>query len=311
MKRAPLDDDFLDHPSEAPRWVRLMERCQAGHPERFQSLIQDGTPPRFSTLLTAMADDSEAMAEDLALRAWAAWDQEDLVESRALHGQAKSLNPEDVDCRVLDLLLNLEGEPRLTAIQLEAERQRAALPATALELLAEGRGAESTEVVRLHRCLAEQVHLLIELEQWEACVALIDGMYGETGEDTFGVFPALVQAALHTDNLDVLDTWVDEVGDEYPGLQAWLQAYLAEAADQPGAAFQALRRARKALPQLELSLLKWHDAILKAGGPDSEDFPKPVFPKDAQASAAFTILGPSFIASPDFMAWLKKMRSLR
>ena len=175
----------------------------------------------------------------------------------------------------------------------------------------EGRGFENLAVLRLHRGLAEQARTHQNLEQYEACVELVDRLFQESGDDTFSMFPLLAQAALYTGALEVLDTWIGEMGSEYEGLQEWLQVYLDQTADQPGAAFQSLRRARKMFPQMELSLLKWHEAIVKADPADSETVPSPVFPKESRAAGAFMVLGPAFVASPDFMAWLKRMRSLR
>lgn len=313
MRPAEPSQDFPVAPEEMDRWIRLMDRFKALHPdpEALLPLLQGAEFPTLQGLLGALGDDASALGEDLALQGWAAWDREDFDGARNFLEQAKSLLPEGDEVRVLDLVLGLEGEARLEALRQASQRLRAALSPEALQALHEGRGAENIEALRLHRCLSEEAHLLLHLDQKEAVVALVDEMFMESDEDTFGVFPALVQAALATDSLDVLDAWVDDMGADYPGLQEWLRVYLCQTADQPGAAFQALRRARKAFPQLELAILKWHEAVLRAESLDPDTFPQPVFPTEFQAAGAFMILAPAFIASPEFMAWLKRMRSLR
>lgn len=140
-------------------------------------------------------------------------------------------------------------------------------------------------------------------------VALADEIFRESGADAFGIFPLFVHAALQVEDLDILDTWTARMGTDSPALMHWLQTYLQHTADQPGAAFQSLRRARKATSGVELALFKWEAALAELSE-DSEapDLPEP---SDPASAAVVRILGPDFSATPAFMAWLRKMRSMK
>lgn len=302
-----------EDPTEADRWVRLLERFRTLHPDAdsLRALFSEDRPPTLEGLLAALAEDPQAMAEDLAVQAWVLLEDNQVEPAAALARKAVALHPEGEEVRLLNLALNLEGEALLTALKELEATQRAGLGEESLRLMEEGQGFQDLAALRLHRGLAEQARTHQALEQYEVCVEVLDRLFMESGDDTYSMFPLLAQAALYTGALEVLDTWIEDIGAEYEGLQEWLQVYLDQTADQPGAAFQSLRRARKLFPQMELSLLKWHEAILKADPSDTGTVPSPQFPVEARAAGAFMVLGPAFVASPDFMAWLKRMRALR
>lgn len=309
----PYYDNLPADPLEANRLIHLMARFVAKHPEAeaIAPLLGPGGVPQLPALLEALAEDAPALAEDLALRAWKAWDFGEHDAARALGEQALALDAEGDLVRVLDAVLHLDGEARLERLAEEGARIRASLDPHALEALDEGRGHEDLNALRLHRCESERIHLLSELGRHAECVALTDELFMESNVDTFGVFPVFVGSALLEDDLDTLDAWVEEMGEDYPGLQEWLQVYLHQTADRAGAAYKALRHARKQFPEMERALLAWGEA-LEAHAPTSEaPLPTPVLPKDPRTASVFLLLAPALAATPTFVAWLRKMRTMR
>lgn len=311
----PPMDWVPEDPMLADRVLRLMERYRDLHPDgdEVRDLLETEPGPTLEHLLELLAGDPPSLAEDLAVQAWQALELEAEgadTEARSLLAQARDLHPEGLEVQMLAAVLELEGEARLARLRELEAAQRAALDEATRELLDKGEGVESLAVLRLHRSLAEQARVLIALEQYETCVTVLDTLFSEAGADAFSLFPMLVQAALFTGDLETLDTWNEELGPDYRGLHEWLAVYLAQTADLKGAAFRALRKARKAMPALELALTKASDHVQRqlaqGGAPGGLEIPK-----DPRTAQVFMLLVSAFVADPDFMVWLRSQRSLR
>jgi len=306
------EDAIPDDPAEADRWVRLLDRFNRLHsePGDLARLFRGQGHPTVSDLLAELAGDGPALGEDLALQAWCAVDAGRGGEAKQLFDQALALDPRGQEVRILEATLGLAGEARLAALRAIEAGQLESLDQDSLAAIDEGRGEADLDILRLHRGLAEQARVHAALEQHEACLDLTDRMFTEAGQDTFAVFPLMIQSALACGDLDVLDFWIVDRGGEYPGLGDWLQVYLAQSSGQAGAAFQALRRARKTMPSLEVAFLKAEAlaTFLRTDG----DGPKPVLelPKGELARETFLMLLPAFAADADFMAWLRGKRNL-
>jgi hypothetical protein len=304
-----------EDPMLADRVLRLMERFRDLHPdgEAVRDLLETDPGPTLDHLLELLSGDPEARAEDLAVQAWQALELEAEgadAEARTFLTRARELHPEGLEVQMLAAVLDLEGETRLARLQELEAAQRAALDDATRALMDKGEGVESLAVLRLHRSLAEQARVLIALEQYEACVTALDTLFSEAGADAFSLFPMLVQAALFTGDLETLDTWNEQLGPDYRGLHEWLEVYLAQTANLKGAAFQALRKARKAMPALELALTKAGDHVQRqlaqGGTPGGLEIPK-----DPRTAQVFMLLVSAFLADPDFMGWLRSQRALR
>ncbi len=299
-------------PLESARWSRLVSYWVATRPaeEAAQALLfAHPEGPTLERLRELLADEPEAMAEDLALLAWEALDLDEVAEARPHWEAARALAPQIPEVRILDAVLTLEGEARVAQLEELATELRANLDETSLQALDAGEGLEDIPVLRLHRCQRELAYTLGELDRPEEVVALAVETFSESGADPFGLFPLFVHAALQTEDLEALDMWTAKMGVDSPALMHWLQTYLLQTADQPGAAFQSLRRARKAAPGVELTLLAWEKLVATVD--ESHEFPDLPYPKDPTSAATLHILGPELASTPTFTAWLRKMRSMK
>ncbi|HJW32190.1 MAG TPA: hypothetical protein VJ505_02380 [Holophagaceae bacterium] len=301
-------------PLDASRWSRLMARFMDTHPTEAaqEALFAQGDGPTLEHLLEALAGDPEAMAEDHALLAWEALDVDDVEAAQPHFEAAWALAPTHPEVRILEAVLQLEPEARAERLEALATEVRAGLDEESLQALSEGEGVEDLGCLRLHRCLREWAYTLGELDRPADVVALADEIFRESGADAFGIFPLFVHAALQVEDLDILDTWTARMGTDSPALMHWLQAYLAFSQDQPGAAFQSLRRARKATRGVESALFQWEAALPGlADLPEGSEAPDLPLPTDPASAAVVRILGPDLSATPTFMAWLRKMRSMK
>ncbi|MBI3131882.1 MAG: hypothetical protein HYZ13_11200 [Acidobacteria bacterium] len=298
-------------PLDASRWSRLMARFMDTHPteEALEPLFAHAEGPTLERLLVTLAEDPEAMAEDHALLAWEALDVDDLEAAQAPFESAFALAPHHPEVRILEAVLKLEPEARAERLEALAGELRAALDEESQAALSAEEGVEDIGCLRLHRCLREWAYTLGELDRPAEVVALADEIFRESGADAFGIFPLFVHAALQVEDLGILDTWTARMGTDSPALMHWLQTYLQHTADQPGAAFQSLRRARKATRGVDVALFKWEAALAELTE-DSEvpDLPEP---SDPASAAVVRILGPDLSATPAFMAWLRKMRTMK
>ncbi|HJV23433.1 MAG TPA: hypothetical protein VJ570_12095, partial [Holophagaceae bacterium] len=257
-------------------------------------------------------DDAEAMAEDHALLAWEDLDVDDPEAATPHFEAARALAPDNAEVRILEAVLTLEPEPRAARLEALATELREGLDAESRAALAEGEGVEDLACLRLHRAMREWAYALGELDRPGEVVALVDEIYREAGADAFGCFPLFVHAALQVEDLEALDTWTARMGTDSPALMHWLQAYLAFTQDQPGAAFQSLRRARKATSGVDLALFKWEAALPGlAELPEDAEGPELPLPSDPASAAVVRILGPDLSATPAFMDWLRKMRTMK
>ncbi len=301
-------------PLDASRWSRLMARFMDTHPteEAQEALFAQGEGPTLEHLLEALAGDPEAMAEDHALLAWEALDVDDLEAARPSFDAAFALAPQQAEVRILEAVLMLEPEARAARLEALATELRSALDAESQAALAAEEGVEDIGCLRLHRCLREWAYTLGELDQPAEVVALADEIFRESGADAFGIFPLFVHAALQVGDLEILDTWTARMGTDSPALMHWLQTYLQHTADQPGAAFQSLRRARKATSGVDLALFKWEVALPGLEElPEGSEAPDLPLPTDPASAAVVRILGPDLAATPAFMGWLRKMRAMK
>lgn len=309
-----MSDTLSSHiptdPLDASRWSRLMERFLATHPAEADrtALFEHPEGPSLARLLTVLAQDPEAMAEDHALLAWEDLDVDDPDAAQPHIDAARSLAPTNPEVRILEATLTPDPEARAARLQALAGELREALDPTSRAALEAGEGVEDLGCLRLHRCLKEWAFTLGELDRPSEVVALIEEIYREAGADAFGCFPLFVHAALQEEDLAALDTWTARMGIDSPALMHWLQAYLHHLQDQPGAAFQALRRARKATVGVDQALFQWAPLLDR---PDEAEPPELPFPSDPASAAVLRILGPDLSGTPSFMAWLRKMRTLK
>jgi hypothetical protein len=291
-----------------------MARFIDTHPteEALERLFGDGEGPTLERLLETLAGDPFAMAEDHALLAWEALDVNDPEAALPDFEAALALAPTHPEVCILEAVLKLEPEPRAERLEALAAELRGALDEESLAAIAAEEGVEDIGCLRLHRCLREWAYTLGELDRPAEVVALADEIFRESGADAFGIFPLFVHAALQAGDLDILDTWTARMGTDSPALMHWLQTYLLHTADQPGAAFQSLRRARKATSGVDLALFKWEAALPGlAELPKGAEAPDLPLPSDPASAAVVRILGPDLSATPAFMAWLRKMRTMK
>ncbi len=301
-------------PLDASRWSRLMARFMDTHPteEALEPLFAHAEGPTLERLLETLAGDPEAMAEDHALLAWEALDVDDLEAAQPPFEAAFALAPHHPEVRILEAVLKLEPEARAERLEALAGELRAALDEESQAAMSAEEGVEDIGCLRLHRCLREWAYTLGELDRPAEVVALADEIFRESGADAFGIFPLFVHAALQVEDLDILDTWTARMGTDSPALMHWLQTYLQHTADQPGAAFQSLRRARKATSGVDVALFKCEAALPGlADLPEGSEAPDLPLPTDPASAAVVRILGPDLSATPAFMAWLRKMRTMK
>ncbi len=305
-----LSSHIPTDPLDASRWSRLMERFLATHTAEADrvALMEHPEGPSLARLLTVLAEDPEAMAEDHALLAWEDLDVDDPEAAGPHIVAARALAPGNAEVRILEAALTPEPELRATRLEALAADLRAALDAPSRAALAAGEGVEDLGCLRLHRCMKEWAFALGELDRPAEVVALVDEIYREAGADAFGCFPLFVHAALQVEDLEALDTWTARMGLDSPALMHWLQAYLFHLQDQPGAAFQSLRRARKATVGVDQALYQWAPLLDLPEGAEAPELP---FPGDPASAAVMRILGLDLAGTPTFMAWLRKMRTLK
>lgn len=304
-----LSSHIPTDPLDASRWSRLMARYLALHPsDAAQAPLMDHPEgPSLPRLLTLLAEDPEAMAEDHALLAWEDLDVDDPEAAQPHLDAARALAPGNVEVRILEATLIPDLEARAAALEGLAAELRAGLDASSRAALEAGEGVEDLGCLRLHRCLREWAFTLGELDRPGEVVALVEELYQEAGADVFGCFPLFVHAALQVEDLAALDRWTARMGLDSPALMHWLQSYLHHLQAQPGAAFQALRRARKATVGLEPALFQWAALMDRASEGEPPDLP---YPADPASAAVMRILGLDLAGTPSYMGWLRKMRTL-
>jgi len=72
------------------------------------------------------------------------------------------------------------------------------------------------------------------------------------------------------------------------------------------------KAARKATSGVDLALFKWEAALPGLEQlPEGSEAPDLPLPSDPASAAVVRILGPDLSATPAFMAWLRKMRSMK